>query len=91
MYNDNKFKRKMRKMTLYVVRFRSEESSECNMAHSAPCKHCFNKIKQVGIKKLIYIDSDGNIQKCLTKNYSTNFISSGYKEYARKNIVLQYY
>jgi len=47
MYNDNKFKRKMRKMTLYVVRFRSEESSECNMAHSAPCKHCFNKIKQV--------------------------------------------
>ncbi len=82
----NKQRRKLNKLTLYVVRYKS---STTDFGCSAPCYHCTYKIKEFGIKKIIYINHDGNIIKCKTSNYETTFISSGYKGYIRNNIRLQ--
>ena len=86
MYYDTKYKRKMNKLTLYVVRYKS--STEKSSGHSAPCCNCFEKINEIGIKKIVYVDNDGIIKKCLTNNYYTEYISPGYKEYNKQNIVV---
>jgi deoxycytidylate deaminase len=77
-------KRKMGKLTIYVVR----KKYDCAETHSisAPCCNCTKKIKEIGIKKIVYVDINGNITKCLSKNYSTEFISSGYRRFAKKNV-----
>tara|TARA_B110000977_G_scaffold185210_1_gene249773 strand:+ start:404 stop:697 length:294 start_codon:yes stop_codon:yes gene_type:complete len=83
-FYEAKFRRKMNKLTLYIARFRS--STEKISGHSAPCSNCLRKIQEIGIKKIVYVDGEGTIQKCLSKNYTTDYISVGYKEYARMGI-----
>ena len=84
MIYDSKVRRRMRKMTIYVARYKS--STQNLSGHSAPCSNCLCKIKETGIKKIVYADENGNIQKCLTKNFETDFVSMGYREYSRQNI-----
>ena len=76
----------MRKLTLYVVRQKTGDINNYSYTNSSPCFHCAKKIKEIGIGKIIYVDSHGNITKCKSKNYNTQYISSGYKEFARRNI-----
>jgi deoxycytidylate deaminase len=84
MYYDAKFKRKMKKLTIYIARYKT--STKGVSGHSAPCSNCIKKIKHIGIKKIVYIDAEGNIQKCLSKNYFTDHICPGYKEFYKQNI-----
>jgi len=84
MYYDAKCKRKMNKLTMYIVRYKI--STKNISGHSAPCSNCIKKINQIGIKKIVYIDNDGTIKKCLSNNYHTDYISPGYKEYYKQNI-----
>jgi deoxycytidylate deaminase len=74
----------MKKLTIYIARYKS--STENISGHSAPCSNCLCKIKQLGIKKIVYVDSKGTIQKCLSKNYTTEYMSVGYKVYRRLGI-----
>ncbi len=74
----------MKKLTIYIARYKP--STENISGHSAPCYNCLCKIKQLGIKKIVYVDNEGNIQKCLSKNYTTDYISVGYREYRRMGI-----
>ena len=76
----------MNKLTMYVVRYKS--STRNISGTSAPCTNCIKKINQIGIKKIVYIDKNGIIKKCLTNNYNTEYISSGYKEYYKQNIIV---
>lgn len=80
----SKKKYKPNNLTIYVVRYL--KTGKNNMGSSAPCKNCTEKIKQAGIKKIVYIDEDTNLVKVNSNNYTTEFISSGYREYNRKNI-----
>jgi len=73
----------MKKLTIYIARYKPSTNIS---GHSAPCSNCLRKIKQLGIKKIVYVDSEGNIQKCLSKNYKTDYISVGYREYRRLGV-----
>lgn len=89
MYSDKKqrkFRRRMGKLTIYVVRKKNDGTENISHSVSAPCFNCTKKIKEIGIKKIVYVDINGNITKCLSKNYYTNFVSSGYRVIAKKNI-----
>lgn len=74
----------MNKLTLYIARYKS--STENISGYSAPCSNCLSKIQEIGIKKIVYADREGIIQKCLSKNYKTDYISVGYREYQRIGI-----
>jgi len=82
-FYDVKMRRKMRKLTIYIARHRNSTN---NSGHSEPCKHCTEQIKRIGIKKIVYVDNSGEINKSLTNNYNTNYICPGYKEYIKQNI-----
>ena len=76
----------MNKLTMYIVRYKI--STKNTSGTSAPCLNCIQKINQIGIKKIVYVDNDGIIKKCLSNNYYTEYISPGYKEYNKQNIVV---
>tara|TARA_B100000035_G_C21033108_1_gene569438 strand:- start:2354 stop:2584 length:231 start_codon:yes stop_codon:yes gene_type:complete len=73
----------MRKLTIYVARHRH---STAHSAHSHPCSHCAKEIKRIGIKKIVYVDDYGQINKSLTKKYHTDYVCPGYKEYAKQGV-----
>ena len=83
VFYDRKFRRKMRKLTIYIARHRHSTKYS---AHSEPCSHCTNEIKRFGIKKIVYVDAFGEINKRLSYRYSNNYVCPGYKEYAKQNI-----
>ena len=82
MFYDPKFRRKMNKLTIYIAKHRH---STMMSSASLPCSNCTKKIKELGIKKIVYVDKSGQIQKCLSHNYFNNYICPGYKELARRN------
>ncbi len=88
VFYDRKQQRKYKlkkKYTMYIVRYkRGNEHSAC----STPCANCTAKMKQVGIKKVVYCDVHGEVQKENMSTFNSNFLSSGYREYARKHISL---
>ena len=73
----------MRKLTIYIAKHRH---STDHSAESKPCYHCAKEIKRLGIKKIVYVDGFGKINKSLTHKYHTNYICPGYKEYIKQNI-----
>lgn len=83
VFYDPKFRRKMNKLTIYIAR---HKSSTKKSGHSEPCFHCTSEIKRFGIKKIIYVDANGNINKRNTDSYESNYICPGYKEYSKQNI-----
>lgn len=82
-FYDPKLKRKMKKLTLYIVKHRH---STTYSAESKPCSHCTKEIKRLGIKKIVYVDAFGTVTKKLTRKYNTNYVCPGYKEYARLKV-----
>ena len=83
VFYDRKLRRKMRKLTIYIARHRHSTDYS---AHSEPCAHCTKEIKRFGIKKIVYVNANGEINKRLADKYETNYICPGYKEYAKQNI-----
>lgn len=75
--------RKMRKLTIYIVKHRR---STKHSAESKPCSHCAKEIKRLGIKKIVYVDAIGGVTKTNSRDYHTDYICPGYKEYARINV-----
>ena len=86
----NKIRRKMNKLTIYVVRYRSHKYHHNISVDSAPCKNCMKKIKQIGIKKIVYVERNGDIKKTLSKNYLSDFITSGDRVLKNNNVHIQY-
>jgi len=40
----------------------------------------------LGIKKIVYVDAFGGVNKKLSRDYHTDYVCPGYKEYARLNV-----
>lgn len=59
-------------MTMYVVRIGPN-----GMKDSAPCVDCSTKMKELGIKKLIYSTSDGELTACKMSDYHTTKKTTG--------------
>ena len=73
----------MKKLTIYIVKHRP--STKCS-AESKPCSHCAREIKRLGIGKIVYVDAFGEVNKVSSRDYHTNYVCPGYKEYARLNV-----
>ena len=73
----------MRKLTIYIAKHRP---STTHSAESKPCSHCAKEIKRLGIKKIVYVDAFGGVNKKLSRDYHTDYVCPGYKEYARLNV-----
>lgn len=58
-------------LTLIVVRY-----SGGKFSFSKPCKHCIEKIKEVGIRKVLYSDDDGNFIEEKTRDLKNDHICS---------------
>jgi hypothetical protein len=83
-FYDRKTRRKMGKLTIYIAKHR--HSTPTMSCESKPCSHCAREIKRMGIKKIVYVDAFGDVQKTLTRDYHTDYVCPGYKELARLNI-----
>lgn len=59
-------------MTMYVVRIGPN-----GMKDSAPCVDCSTKMKELGIKKIIYSNSDGELTACKMSDYHTTKKTTG--------------
>ena len=45
---------------IYIVRVGGVGNS--NICFCSPCHDCFNKFKTLGIKKIVYVNKDGNLE-----------------------------
>ena len=77
----DKIKRKLGKFSICVVRsIVSENDIYC--VSSAPCTDCLNKLKNVGLKKIIYSNQDGSITnvKLSTFHLSNTIVSASMRK-----------
>ena len=51
----------MRKLTMYIAKHRP--STPNRSCESKPCSHCTKEIKRLGIKKIVYVDAFGEVNK----------------------------
>ena len=58
----------VQKIVLYIVR----RSRSGGMVESAPCFHCTSRMKKLNIKAIVYINSDGELEKRRMTEYDSN-------------------
>ena len=61
-------------MILYVVRIDKMN----NLKDSRPCRNCYNIIRGLGIKKIIYSTDNNDYDSCKTNKYKPENTSLGY-------------
>jgi tRNA(Arg) A34 adenosine deaminase TadA len=69
----NNRNKNIKNCTIYIVRI----NNNGKLCSSAPCINCFNIISKMGIKKIVYSDSNGKIKSSCTKKYKINHMSYG--------------
>ena len=82
-FYDRKMRRKMKKLTIYIVKHRPSTN---HSPESKPCSHWEKEIKRLGIGKIVYVDAFGSVNKVSSRDYHTDYVCPGYKEYARINV-----
>lgn len=75
----------MRKLTIYIARHKHVTDKSGN---SEPCAHCTKEIKRLGIKKIVYVNKLGEIQKSQTHKYENNYICAGTRVLNRQGVAL---
>lgn len=71
-----------KKITLYIARITRNGEIAC----SAPCKDCIEKMRQFKIKNIVYTSNTGNPIKINFNEYSTNYRTSGYFAILHKRV-----
>lgn len=76
-------------LTVYVVR----KSKSGIIGESAPCYDCYEKMKELGVKSLVYSTEDGGFEKIRFRDYTPKqkslgryFIETGYKQVHRNQV-----
>ena len=62
-----------KKITLYIVRL----SYNGTIHDSAPCKDCTKTLQQLGIKRIVYSNNDGDLTSCKMHEYIPKSSSLG--------------
>ena len=70
-------------MKLYIVRLNRDNE----LKDSRPCVNCYHKIKELGIKKVIYSTEDSCIECKKVSEYYTDKSSLGYS-YIQKRLLI---
>lgn len=75
-------------INVYVIRY----TNGSGIKSSAPCKDCYEKMIQFGVKKIIYSEDDGSFIKTKLIHYNPKtislgrqFIEAGFKTIYRAN------
>lgn len=58
-------------MTVYSMRLGKD-----GMKASAPCINCFNCMKQLGVKRVVYVENN-KLKSTKIKDYSTKYTTTG--------------
>lgn len=66
-----KDKKRLRKATLYSIRFSTDKNGNEVLSNAMPCSSCKNVAMQYGIKTIIYSDKDGKLIKSNTEEIDT--------------------
>lgn len=66
-----KDKKRLRKATLYSIRFSTDQNGNEVLSNAMPCSSCKNVAMQYGIKTIIYSDKDGKLIKSNTEEIDT--------------------
>lgn len=71
-------------MTVYSMRLGKD-----GMKDSAPCMNCFNCMKQLGIKRVVYVENN-KLKSTKIRDYSTEYITTGNRHIFTDNHCLVY-
>lgn len=71
-------KKDVKNMDLIVIRVNSNNING-NLKNSRPCSLCIDKLKKLGIRKVYYSNSFGNIVSEYVKNMEKTYYSSSYR------------
>lgn len=78
-YRIKEIYKKMKKMTLYVIRKNKNKDNKQHFCNSMPCYLCLSKIKSMNIKKIIFSNDKGELEKYNTSQLENDHISSAMK------------
>ena len=67
---------------IYIVRVGGVGNS--NICFCSPCHDCFNKFKTLGIKKIVYVNKDGNLECGKVSEMKSNHVSLGNRILGKK-------
>ena len=81
--------RKLKNYTILVIRVGKDNEGNIVLRNAKPCKYCTESIKKVGLKKIIYSNDDGYLEKIKICDLESNYISKGY--YRMKDFQIKSY
>lgn len=68
-----KDKKRLRKATLYSIRFSTDQNGNEILSNAMPCSSCKNVAMQYGIKTIVYSDKDGELIKSSTEEINAKY------------------
>ena len=81
--------RKLKNYSLFVIRIGKDENGNIVLRNAKPCKYCTESIKRIGLKKIIYSNDDGELEKIKISELESEYISKGYDR--MNDIILKSY
>ena len=76
-----KNQRKLKKYIIFVVRLGKDELGNTILRNAKPCKYCTESIKKIGLKKILFSNDNGNIEKIKLSDFDSEYISKGYDRF----------
>lgn len=74
------------KITLYVVRVGRNNQ----LYDSSPCEQCAKTIKMLNVKRIVFTNKYGLLEKHNPQNYTTNFTTTGNRRIREKALSTQH-
>lgn len=85
-YNGKKMRSFYSKITLYVVRVGKNNE----WYDSSPCEQCANVLKLLNVKRIVFTNKDGLLEKHNPKYYNTSFTTTGNMRIKDKSLSTQH-
>lgn len=79
-YRIKEIKKKIKRMTLYIIRKSGDPNLNQVFTNSTPCHLCLSKIKSMNIKKIIFSNDKGKLEKYNTSYLENSHLSSSMKK-----------
>lgn len=74
------------KITLYVVRVGRNNQ----WYDSSPCEQCAKTIKMLNVKRIVFTNKDGLLEKHNPQKYTTNFTTTGNRRIKENELITQH-
>lgn len=85
-YNAKKMKSFYSKITLYIVRVGRDNK----WYNSGPCEQCIKTIKMLSVKRIVFTNQDGQLEKHNPQHYHTSFMTTGNRSIEQNRVPIQH-